>query len=116
MPLEVVLLSRVALSIDEHRELGEAANPPMVIAEEHGGAVITYRELDDTTARTVARPSRLDTLEDVARVLGPDVTVPDDSRFWVAGVVPFEYHRGMAMLYALESAYGGTAIVKGMQP
>src|SRR3954465_2435373 len=115
MPLEVVLLAPKVMDIAEERDFAELLNPPLLARESNNGGTITFSELDETPVLTLARPKRIEVLNDGGRVPGPETSVPDDSRYWIEGVLSFDFERGLAVLFALEKALGGTAVVRGVE-
>jgi len=115
MPLEVSFFAPVALSIAEQREFAEAFNPPLLAAESRAAGTVRFSELDNTPVLTLGRPRLVDTLLDVHRVFPDETEIPEGTKVMVEGIVPFaQYERGLALVFALEEAMRGKAVLKGI--
>ena len=114
MPLEVVLLSPEAIGLEDQREFAELMNPPLVAREIRNGGAVVFSEMDDTPVLTLARAKRVETQTDLIRLLGEEAAIPEDTAFCYEGVLPFDYERGLTVLFAFGEALGGTAIVRGI--
>lgn len=115
MPLEISLFAPTVLNIAEQREYAELFNPPLLVTEGRGGGTVEFTELDDTRVLTLGRPRLVDTLVDVHRVFPDETGFPEGTTVMVEGIVPFaQYERGLALVFALEEAMGGKAVLKGI--
>jgi urease gamma subunit len=114
MPLEVALLATREHTLDELRALAETMEPPLLVRDTVREGTVTVTELDETAVATLGRPRRVETVVDLVRAYGPTATLPDGQGFVTEAIVPFEYRRGMALVFALEHMLAGTAVVRGM--
>ena len=114
MPIEVALLAPREHTLDEVRVLAESMVPPMLVRDTVREGTVTVTELDESPIATLGRPRRVETTVDLAHAYGPAATLPEGSGFVTEAIVPFEYRRGMALVFALEHLLEGTAVVRGM--
>ena len=114
MPLEVALLTSREHTLDELRALGETFQPPFLVRDTVREGVVTVTELDETLVATVGRPRRVETDVDLANAYGPDAVLPDGTGFLTEAIVPFEYRRGLSLVFALEHLLEGRAVVRGL--
>lgn len=114
MPIEVALLAPREHTLDELRALGEAMTPPMLVRDTVREGTVTVTELDETPIATLGRPRRVETTVDLAKAYGPAADAATETAFVTEAIVPFEYRRGMALVFALEHRLEGTAVVRGM--
>jgi len=113
MPLEVALLTSREHSLDELRALGETFEPPFLVRDTVREGVVTVTELDETLVATLGRPRRVETDVDLTRAYGPDATLAGGG-FLTEAIVPFEYRRGLSLVFALEALLEGRAVVRGL--
>ncbi len=113
MPIEVALLTAREHSLDELRALAEVLQPPLLVRDTVREGVVTVTELDETLVATLGRPRRVETDVDLAHAYGPEAALPEGG-FLTEAIVPFEYRRGLALVFALESLLEGRAIVRGL--
>ncbi len=115
MPIEVALLATREHTLDELRVLAESMVPPMLVRDTVREGTVTVTELDETPDRDPrsAAPRR-DHGGPRSRAYGPTATLPEGPGFVTEAIVPFEYRRGMALVFALEHMLAGTAVVRGM--
>jgi len=114
MPIEVALLAPREHTLDEVRALAEAMDPPMLVRDTVRPGTVTVTELDETPIATLGRPRRVETTVDLVRAFGATATLPEGQGFVTEAIVPFEYRRGMGLVFALEHMVAGTAVVRGM--
>jgi hypothetical protein len=114
MPVEVALLAPREHTLDEVRLLAEAMLPPMLVRDTVREGTVTVTELDETPIATFGRPRRVETTVDLTRAYGASAALPAGRGFVTEAIVPFEYRRGMSLVYALEHLLEGTAVVRGM--
>jgi hypothetical protein len=112
--MEVAVLATREHTLDELRALAETMAPPMLVRDTVREGTVTVTELDETPIATLGRPRRVETAVDLARAYGPTATLPEGRGFVTEAIVPFEYRRGMALVFALEHMLAGTAVVRGM--
>jgi hypothetical protein len=115
MPFEVALLTPQEHSLDVLRALGETMQPPMLVRDTLREGTITVTEFDETPIATFGRPRRVETTVDLVRAYGPEATLPGGKGFVTEAIVPFQYRRGMALVFALEDLMQGKAIVMGVE-
>ncbi|MEO8528371.1 MAG: hypothetical protein ABI435_04775 [Pseudolysinimonas sp.] len=115
MPFEVALLAPRSHTLDEVRAIAETMVPPLLVRDSVREGAVTVTELDETAVATLGRPKRVETTVDLVRSLGPEAVLPGGTGFLTEAVVPWEYRRGLALVFALEAWVNGTAIIRGLE-
>jgi hypothetical protein len=114
MAFEVALLAPREHSLDELRALAETLEPPLLVRDTVREGVVTVTELDEAPVATLGRPRRVETTVDLERAYGPTAKRRGGTGFLTEAIIPFEYRRGMALVFALEHLLDGTAVVRGL--
>jgi hypothetical protein len=115
MPFEVALLAARSHTLEEVRAIAETMDPPLLVRDSVREGAVTVTELDDTAVATFGRPRLVETTVDLMRSFGRDAALSGGTGFLTEAIVPFDYRRGLTLVFALEALISGSAIIRGLE-